>query len=69
MPFIGQELIYDDYDYSLRTTDLGHLGDMVEIDVIVWSGGLRRSELTDQQYGEYLQFCHRAMEFRTNRKY
>jgi len=67
MPFVFQELNYDDYDWSNCLAPLGHLEDIVDIDVVVWSGGLRRSELSDPQYEEYSKFCHRAVTFWSNR--
>ena len=42
MPYIFQEFNYDDIDWTIRDAKLGHLTDVVEIDVIVWSGGLNR---------------------------
>ena len=67
IPYIFQELNYDGYDWSLRTEDLGHLADIVDIDVIVWSGGRSRAELTDSEYNTYIDFCHTAIKHRSNR--
>jgi hypothetical protein len=66
MPVVFQELIYDGSDLSRRQTSLGQLEDIVEIDVVVWSGGYRRSELTDSQYKQYWQFCHHVLDHRKN---
>ncbi len=68
MPYVFQELNYDGYDWSSRTADLGRLADIVDIDVIVWSGGLGRSELTDSQFSEYFTFCLDAISYRGKRK-
>jgi hypothetical protein len=65
MPYIFQELIYDGYSWSTRTAELGHLADMVEVDVIVWSGGRSRKELTDAEYHAYWRFTHDAMDYRS----
>ncbi len=67
MPFIFQELNYDDYDWSSRTAPLGHLEDLVDIDVAIWSNGRRRSEMTDAEYQNYWQFCMRAIRRRSKR--
>lgn len=67
MPYIAQELNYDDFDWSNRLASLGHLESMVEIDVVVWSRGRRRSELSDAEYASYLDFCHRAIDLRRRR--
>jgi hypothetical protein len=64
MPFIFQELNYDEYDWSNRSAHLGQLDENVEIDVIAWSSGRRRAELTDAEYSNYLDCCHRAIELR-----
>ncbi len=61
MPFIFQELNYDDYDWSSRTAPLGGLEDLVEIDVAIWSNGRRRSEITDAEYRNYVEFCMSAI--------
>ena len=65
MPYVFQELNYDGYDWSSRSAELGHLADIVEIDVIVWSGGLSRGELTDAEYAAYNRFCHTAISYRS----
>ena len=67
MPFIFQELNYDDYDWSSRTAPLGGLEDLVDIDVAIWSNGLRRSEMTDAEYGNYCEFCFNAIDHRSKR--
>lgn len=64
MPYIFQELNYDDYDWSSRRSELGHLSDMAELDVIIWSDGRTRTELTDAEYGAYHAFCLDAIGFR-----
>jgi hypothetical protein len=65
MPFIFQELIYDGYTWSDRLGDYGHLADIVEIDVIVWSGGRDRTELTDQEFEAYGHFVSKAIDYRS----
>jgi hypothetical protein len=67
MPYVFQELNYDDYDWSTRSADLGHLADMIEVDVIVWSGGRSRNELTDAEYRAYHSFCLKAIDYRSRR--
>jgi hypothetical protein len=67
IPYVFQELNYDGYDWSTRNAELGHLADMVEIDVIVWSGGRSRNELTDAEYSAYRRFCHEAIDYRSRR--
>ena len=64
MPALFQELNYDDCDWSDRTADLGPLQEMVEIDVLAWSGGLRRCDLTDSQYKKYWRHCLGAIDYR-----
>lgn len=68
MPFVFQELNYDDYDWSIRTADLGHLTDIVEVDVILWSDGRSRKELTDAEYREYQSHCLNAIDYRRRRR-
>ena len=68
MPFIFQELNYDGYDWSRRDENFGQLDDIVEIDVIVWSGGRPRAELTADEFAEYHAFCHDAIRLRTRRR-
>ncbi len=65
MPFIFQELNYDDYDWSSRTAPLGSLEDLVDIDVAIWSNGRRRSEMTDAEFGNYREFCMSAIDHRS----
>jgi len=65
MPFIFQELNYDDYDWSSRTAPLGRLEGLVDIDVAIWSNGCRRSEMTDAEYEHYWEFCISAIEHRS----
>ena len=67
MPFIFQELNYDDYDWSSRTAPLGGLEYLVDIDVAIWSNGRRRSEMTDAEYGDYWKFCLKAIQHRSQR--
>ena len=67
MPFIFQELNYDDYDWGSRAAPLGRLEDLVDIDVAIWSNGHRRSEMTDAEYGNYWEFCLKAIEHRSKR--
>ena len=67
MPFIFQELNYDDYDWSSRTAPLGELEEVVDIDVAIWSNGRRRSEMTDAEYQNYWQFCMSAIRHRSKR--
>jgi hypothetical protein len=67
MPYVFQELNYDGYEWSERTADLGHLADMVDIDVIVWSGGHTRDELSDSEYNRYFDFCRSAIKHRSTR--
>ncbi len=67
MPFIFQELNYDDHDWSSRTAPLGQLEDLVDIDVAIWSNGCRRSEMTDAEYGNYWEFCLKAIDHRSKR--
>ena len=67
MPFIFQELNYDDYDWSSRTAPLGELEEVVDIDVAIWSNGRRRSEMTDAEYGNYWEFCLKAIDHRSKR--
>jgi hypothetical protein len=64
MPYVFQELNYDGYDWSTRTAEMGHLSDMLDLDVIIWSGGRTRYELTDAEYGAYHHFCLKAIEYR-----
>ncbi len=68
MPYVFQELNYDDYDWSTRSAELGRLADMVEVDVIVWSGGRSRHELTDGEYRAYFNFCLKAIDYRSRRR-
>ena len=65
MPYLFQELNYDDYDWSTRSTEFGHLADMVDVDVIVWSDGRSRNELTDAEYDTYFNFCLKAIDYRS----
>ncbi len=65
MPYVFQELNYDGYEWSTRNANLGHLVDMVDLDVIVWSGGRSRNELTDAEYREYWTFCLKAIDYRS----
>jgi hypothetical protein len=65
MPYIFQELNYDGYDWSNRTEDFDHLSDIVDIDVIMWSGGRDRTELTDDEFAAYNAFCHNAIKYRS----
>ncbi len=65
MPFIFQELNYDDHDWSSRTAPLGQLEALVDIDVAIWSNGRRRSEMTDAEYGNYWEFCLKAIDHRS----
>jgi hypothetical protein len=67
MPYVFQELNYDGFDWSLRTEDFGHLSDIVDIDVIVWSGGKTRHEITDKDFEDYNRFCHNAITYRSRR--
>lgn len=67
MPYIFQELNYDGFDWSNRNEDFGHLSDLVDIDVIIWSGGRTRVELTDHEFSEYNRFCHDAINVRSRR--
>jgi hypothetical protein len=67
MPYIFQELNYDDYDWSRRTGDFGHLTEIVDIDVMTWSGGRNRSDLTDEEFAEYNKFCFDAIKFRSRK--
>ncbi len=67
MPFIFQELNYDDYDWSSRTAPLGELEELVDIDVAIWSNGRRRSEMTDAEYHNYWVFCMSAIRHRSER--
>ncbi len=67
MPFIFQELNYDDHDWSSRTAPLGGLEDLVDIDVAIWSSGRRRSEMTDAEYRNYFEFCLDAIRHRSKR--
>ena len=67
MPFIFQELNYDDHDWSSRTAPLGQLEALVDIDVAIWSNGRRRSEMTDAEYGNYWEFCLKAIDHRSKR--
>lgn len=65
MPFIFQELNHDDYNWSSRTSPLGQLEDLVDIDVAIWSNGCRRAEMTDVEYGNYWEFCMTAIDRRS----
>ncbi len=65
MPFIFQELNYDDYDWSSRTAPLGGLEDLADIDVAIWSNGRRRSEMTDSEYENYWEFSLKAIDHRS----
>jgi hypothetical protein len=67
MPFIFQELNYDDYDWTSRTSPLGPLESLVNIDVAIWSNGCQRSELTDAIYADYSKFCLKCIEHRLKR--
>ncbi len=67
MPFIFQELNYDDYDWSSRTAPLGGLEDLGDIDVTIWSNGRRRSEMTEAEYRKYWEFCMSAIDHRSRR--
>jgi len=67
MPFIFQELNYDDYDWGSRTAPLGKLEDLVDIYVAIWSNGRRRSEMTDAEYRNYWKFCLIAIQHRQDR--
>lgn len=67
MPYIFQELNYDGYDWSNRLEDFGQLSDIVDIDVIMWSGGKERVELTDDEFSAYHRFCHNAISYRSRR--
>ena len=64
MPFIFQELNYDGLRWSNRTAFLGPLEGIVELDVILWSAGVRRSDLTDAEYKQYWKSCLDAIDFR-----
>jgi hypothetical protein len=64
IPYVFQELTYDGYDWSIRSAELGPLTDMVELDVIVWSGGRSRNELTDSEFRAYHGFCLKAIDCR-----
>jgi len=64
MPVIFQELNYDDFDWSRRENRLGALDDMVEIDVVAWSGGFRRSEISDSEYRRYWRHCLDVIDYR-----
>jgi hypothetical protein len=68
MPLIFQELIYDGYSLSERLAPLGHIENMVEIDVIVWSGGFRRAEITDSEYKLYHDFWGEVLDYRRSRR-
>lgn len=65
MPYIFQELNYDGYDWASRNEDFGHLSDLVDIDIITWSAGRIRSELSDKEFADYHRFCHDAITFRS----
>ncbi len=65
MPYIFQQLNYDGYDWSNRNEDFDDLSDIVDIDVIVWSGGRDRMELTDDEFADYHEFCHSAIKYRS----
>jgi hypothetical protein len=64
MPLFFQELNYDGYSWADRQAPLGHLEEIIEIDVAVWSGGFQRSALTDLEYEQYRRFCHDAINSR-----
>src|SRR5262245_18520687 len=64
MPCVFRELNYDGYEWSRRNAEMGHLSDMVDLDVVIWSGGRTRSELSDAEYGAYFNFCRKAIDYR-----
>jgi hypothetical protein len=53
MPYVFQELNYDDFDWSKKQNSLGHLEEIVNIDVAVFFRGQKRSEITDGEYQQY----------------
>lgn len=64
VPFVFQEANYDDVDWTDRAAPLGHLSGIFAIDVAVQSGGRERHELTDAEYGEYVDAGFAAIDYR-----
>ena len=64
MPVVFQELNYDGFSWSKRENPLGALEDIVEIDVVVWSGGFCRSEISDSEYRRYWRHCLNTIDYR-----
>ncbi len=68
MPFIFQELLYDGYGWHNRTASLGRLEEIVEIDVMIWSGGFRREQLSDSEYQQCCQFWSDVIDWRKGKQ-
>ncbi len=64
VPLVFQEANYDGIDWTDRAAPLGHLSDILAIDVAVQRGGRERHELTDAEYGEYVDMSLAAIEDR-----